>query len=537
MKRFTLLLSVALSLTFVSCTSDEGASDDFYTGSGEELDGNYTVAESLEVYDYPDVIVEDNGLGYLKRSEFFSVEVSNSTDTKEVYVMADRNQYQSTTTTAQTKMMTNHNHTANFSFSGEVTIKVKRLDGGSLEGVEVFPKVKDYQYTVESDHVAITLDEWAYIFVEFPDLESEEPLFIFADPKETSVPNTSASTVEVITNDMSIYEIKALLESSEKSTFYFSPGVYDFAPTITDSSYPGYQIPLVSSKSYYIAGGAVIIGSFYSTSCSNHKMYGRGVVTTSGKERIEDSAGIPYTLYYQEGGDGCTLEGIHFCAPSHFAVLSRNNLYTTNCKMMGWWHQTDGWGGGDYAVVENCFMKADDDFVKLYNYKQEVRNIVMYKQINGAAIQFGWGSGGSAQDGIVDGIYIVGEDKRSPGGVNNSAIINLVDNGGSTISNISISNVYVDDDYQRLFGLNNNGGNITGLTLDNIQVTGENLGGSNYLAYSTGTTGTYSNVTIRNMVINGEAITADDQWLLTQGKANAAANTVAAEHLVDILYE
>ncbi len=538
MKYLKLILIAMLSLSLTACTTaDEEITDSGYspsTDNGDDTTSSY--GASIEVYDFPEVIVDnENDMGYLKRSEYYTVEVSNTTDTKEVYVIADRNQFQSyIPTTTANALMTNHNNTAGFSFSGDITIKVKRLDGGSLDGAEVYPKQKGYNYSIESDHLAITLSEWAYIYVKFPDMD-KEPLFIFADPKETDVPLTTASNVELITSDMSIYDIKSVINSTEKSIIYFSPGVYNFAPTITDNTYPGYQIPLLSDKSYYIAGGAVIIGSFYGDSCANSKMYGRGIISACGKYRCADD--IPYTLYMQSGGSGNTLEGIHFNCPAMYAVLSRNDLKTSYCKMFGWWYQTDGWGSEDNGSLENCFIKANDDFVKVYRSNQTIKNIVFYKQINGAAIQLGWNAYGSAQNSEIDGLYIVGDDKKTPGTTSNTAVINLVNNAGSSINNVSIKNVYVECDYQRLLGLNLNEGSMSNLSLENIVVNGTNNSGNNYISLYNGTSGSYSGFSIKDLVINDEKITSDEAWNLTQGELNSASSAFITSELVEIVYE
>ncbi len=545
MKRITLLLlaAVALTLPFTSCTSDEGITDDSgytpNTDDDDDDDTTITPVATIQSYDdYPEVILESDDLGYLKRSEYFTVEVSNDTETKDIYVIADRNAYQmSEGTSGNNAYMTYHNHTADFSFSGDITIKVKRIDGGSLEDVAIYPKIKNYNYTVESDHVEITLSEWAYVYVEFPDL-IKEPLFIFADPLETDIPSPTANNVELLTSDMSAGTVTEVLNSTTKDIIYFSPGVYNFAPTITDSSYPGYQLPLLSDKSYYIPRGAVIVGSFRSTSCSNNKMYGRGMITCSTKERLANSESIPYTQVYQEGGSGCTLEGIYFNNAAHFAVLSRNDLVMRNCKMTGWWHQSDGWGGGDNSVVEDCFFKSMDDNMKVYSDNISISNVILYKQINGAGIQYGWGGGG-AKNFTLDGLYVIGDDNKNPGTTSNTAVVNLVSNSGNTISNHSYKNVYVECDYQRFLGIALEDGGFTDITFENIVIDGTSKGGTNYLANKYGYTGPFSNISFKDLVINGEKITSNDaaDWNLLIGELDSSSSSITSKDLVEIVYE
>ncbi len=495
---------------------------------------------TIKSYHYPEVIIDGEGLGYLKRSEFFAVEASDGTQSHEVYVMADRNQYQQTTL-AEGKsntslIMTNHNHTAGFSFDGDIEVRVKRLDGGTLQGVEVLPKQKGYEHRVEGDELIISLSEWAYIYVSFPDLE-KEPLFIFADPKETDAPSKDDNDVELLTADMSASQIKEIITSTTKRVIYFSEGVYNFDTKTLDDKYSGYQIPMLSNKEYYIPGGAVIVGSFYGDDCENNKMHGRGIVTACGKIRLGSSRAIPYNLYLQGGGGrGNTLEGIHFNCPNHFAVLGRGDLKTRYCKMFGWWHQTDGWGGGDYAVIEDCFIKANDDFIKLYNLEQRVSNVVLYKQVNGAGIQLGWGSYARAHKTIVDGVYVVGDDPKPNGDVSNTAVVNLRTNKGSTMSDVVMRNIYVESDYQRFIGIDLTDGVFKNFTFENIQIEGNNISETNYFVLRDGK-GKYSNILFKDLVINGKKITSDDEWGVKQGYSNRDKRITKYKNVVKIEYK
>ena len=510
------------------------------------------IGQQVLTYSYPDVIVADAGQGFLRKSNRYEITVCGEDGVdKPVYVMEDRNSYNQKE--GKGVGMGKFNHIAQFSFDGQVKVKIKRKDGKSLNNVVLYPKKKGYTYTVESDHISITLDQWAYIYVEFPDLNMhvagkciKEPLFLFADPLLENVPKKD-KWAEVITPEMTAAEVKEKILSTPKKTIYFSEGVYDFnEASVLGNNYSGYQLPLVSNKDYYIPGGAVIVGSFNSISgqkTDNVRFFGHGIVTAAGKDRLGDAVSIPYNLYNAGGGTGCVLEGIHFVAPSHFSVLSRGDLYTKFTKMFGWWHQTDGWGGDEYAVLENSFVKANDDNIKVYRDFQKIKNNIVYKQINGAAIQLGWGEFGATKNSVVEDLYIIKDDIKTPSWPSNTAVINLVTNGnedtqsGSTISDNLFKNIYIESDVQRLFGLNCVGGSINNITVENMILDGENMSGENYIVSQFD--GKYNNIKFKNLVINGTKITSDKgnpNWNMLQ-KVWVSNKNYSDSNLTTIIYE
>ena len=463
------------------------------------------------VYSYPDVIV-DSPEGALKRSGFYTVELRQNENNSEVYVMQDANTFVlENPGNAQGKLMTRNNHTANFSFSGSLQVVIKRKDGKSMQGSVVYPKQKGYDYFVEGKSLVINLSSWAYLYVEVPDLQ-KEPLFVFADPWETDVPDKSAS--EVLNPGMDIKALKSAIENTDKEVVYFEEGVYDFGPEI-GKDYQGFQIPLRSDKKYYLPGGAVVIGSFYSKGgVSGHKLYGRGVVTACGKGRLGSDKAIPYNLYFAGAGKKNVVEGIHFNNPAHFCVLSRGELKTQYVKMFGWHHQTDGWGAGDDSVLKDCFIKVNDDFIKIYRDNMAVKNVILYKQINGAGIQLGWGSYGAASHCTVEDLYVVKDDEKTPGVTSNTAVINLVNNEGSLIENIHFKNIYLENRVQRLLGLSGRGGELNDLFFENVYVQKGTYSNENYIATRDKTR--FSNLRFKNLYYGKKKITTETDMGLNQ---------------------
>ena len=517
---FFLLLSV------VACKPEKAKEDSpVPPPPGPVVDPDISTNKSIITYNYPDVIVEDRGQGFLKKSRIFTVSIVGE-DGKEVptYVMEDRNSYKQHEPNGAGDNMTDYNHIAQFAFSGSVKVRVRRIDGGSLSDVTLYPKTKGYSYTKEDDYIEIPLSQWAHIYVEVKDLMDKDPLFIFADPPLENIPEKN-KWVEVLTPDMSASEVRNAILTTSKKTIYFSEGVYDFnEETVLGNNYLGYQLPLVSNKDYYIPGGAVVVGSFKTVddgNSDNIRFFGHGVVTAAGKDRLGSDESIPYNLFLSYG-DNNLIEGIQFLSPSHFAVLSRGSLITKHAKMFGWWHQTDGWGAEDDSTIENCFIKANDDNIKIYSTRQKVKNVIIYKQINGAGIQFGWGATGNAKDCIIEDLYIVHDDPvfPNPNQPDNGAVANLRNNAGSTINNITFKNIYIECDVQRIIGFQNNGGVMSNFLFENIKQDGVNRSTNNYLigTKSNGTYGSFSNFTFKNCTIKGVSITSDSQdgWNMKQ---------------------
>lgn len=401
--------------------------------------------QSYQNYDYPEIIL-DTDQGSLKRSDIYKIEITQQNRKEDVYVLEDLNTLLlDNPDNSQVRLMSKSNHTANFSFSGNIQVIISRKDGKSMMGSMVYPQQKQYSSFIQGNSLVVNLSLWAYLYIEVPDFP-KDPLFVFADPLEEDIPEKSVS--EVLNPSMNIEEIKRRIERTDKEVIYFEKGIYHFGEE-KGLDYKGFQIPFLSNKKYYLPGGTVLVGSFFnSEKVSNSKLYGRGIVTACGKGRLPGFQAIPYNLYNVGSGENNLIEGIHFNNPAHFCVLSRGQLETRFVKLFGWYHQTDGWGAGENSVLKNSFIKVNDDFIKVYKDNIRVKNVIIYKQINGGGIQLGWGAYGAATNCSIEELYVVKEDEKYPSDISNTALISLVNNGGSTISNIYFKNIYVENRIQ-----------------------------------------------------------------------------------------
>lgn len=487
--------------------------------------------DSVCVYSYPNVILNSSE-GCLKQSDVYHVKVLQQGKSSDVYVLQDANTNQLDASNRVARLMTNNNHTAEFSFSGRIQVVISRKDGKTMNGSLVYPKVKKYDYTYKGKNLIINLSSWAYIYVETPDL-NKNPLFIFADSIETDVPSKLNS--EVLEPTMGIEELKYRIKTTKNDVIYFDKGIYLFGDK-KGTDYEGFKIPLLSNKKYYVPGGAVIVGSFSNEGAVSHcKLYGRGIITGCGLGRLAGASSIPYNLYNTGVGHDNIIEGLQFNNPPHFCILSRGELKTQFTKMFGWYYQTDGWGGGDHSELRNCFIKVNDDFIKIYKDNMSVNNVIMYKQINGAGIQLGWNSYGSAKNCKIENIYIVKEDEKVPNLLSNTAVINMISNGGGTISGLLFKNIYVENTIQRFLGLCGSHGSVNDLRFENVYLPVNMFGCGNYVATYDDTQ--FRNFSFTDVFVGGMKLLRDADFDFRQYLVkDKRCITDGHYHLVDILY-
>nr|KAG5690227.1 hypothetical protein BaRGS_026679 [Batillaria attramentaria] len=110
----------------------------------------------------------------------------------------------------------------------------------------------------------------------------------------------------------------------------------------------------------YLAPGAWVKGGFITTQDHPVIIHGRGVV---------DNTDYPW----------------------HDHRAQAENVTIRNVKTLGAWiPNNDGFVTGKSGVIEDCFVHADDDGIKLYNSNTRVSRVVMWQGPNGSLLQAGW---------------------------------------------------------------------------------------------------------------------------------------------------
>jgi hypothetical protein len=475
----------------------------------------------VNVYRYPDTIVAptivlddgDQHTAETKRSSKYRVSITQDGTSQDAYVMYTPNPH-----TGGNLGLSPHTHWTNFSFEAQVTVTVTNLSG-TITSCEIYPSKKGYAASIDGNQATFSLTTTSgqiplqlYLRINQDD---KDPLLVFADPPETDVPNRSDTiNVELIKTTDSIDSVRAKL-SSAKPYAVFEEGIHSYGNDTTNT-YPGYRLPYVSNKKIYLPGGAYVIASFDGDNISNSKIYGRGVLSACGKDRLAQSVSIPFSMVHQTGNaTNQFIEGIITTDPPHFHLTYRGQVTIDNVKMIGYWHQTDGTVTGDNSVVKNTFMKTNDDYIKVYSQNCYYVNNTMFHQVNGAPFQFCWGRQ-NGDNNLMKDTYII-YSSYSPGANAklNTAVICARYAPEAITENNTWNGIYIDNGCHKLLGLNAQdepASIFRNFLIKNVELNTGNAdspqdGGSYLMA---GNASNFVDIHFENLTINGDPISASN---------------------------
>lgn len=406
----------------------------------------------------------------LQPSPLFRVQVKQGSKTYESFVYSSRTNFENP------DQQSDVNHWTTFESKGPVEVLVTRLDG-DMPATRIYPARHQLVPTVQQNQLRFTLDKPAKLLLDMAGLD-EQPLFIFADSPETDKP-----------------------ARTDKNVIWFEAGKLHNV---------GLQYRIPAGKTVYIEGGAVVWGTFWCED-GNQKttIRGRGILTTRSAERKPGPTNIPFSTIYSPKTD-MAVSGITITDPVHFCIIGRGRVETSNVKLFAWYHQTDGWGGGDSSWIDDSFMKVFDDNVKLYGVNQKATNLVLYQQHNGAPFQLSWGSQ-SGQHCLADTIDIVKCWVNKKGGPGNSAVLNLRKGSDRPISDITIRNLRADQGIYQLIGFGNDkGGTVKNITLENVTIHGKQSQ-SSYLFNSANSQ--TQGINLKHITLNGTCFAPADVLL------------------------
>jgi cysteine-rich repeat protein len=394
-----------------------------------------------------------------------------------VKVEQSGNEYNSFVYLVNSQQSTNYSDTTSwttFSFAGPVTVTVTKLQGPPIGTCEILPSSFGITPQVTGNSVTFELDQPRKVSVEF-DGDITHPMLVFADALETDVP-----------------------DPNDPDVMYFGPGLHEIGDTT-----------IGSVKTVYLAGGAYVKGRLKANNVQDFALRGRGVL--SGED-------FPHGTNYDHNlvgisGTRVLVEGITLVNSSLYQILIYGPHNTVrNVKMIGWWFGTDGPYVEDYGLIEDCFVKVNDDAFKLYESNTTVRDCVIWQLENGAPFQISWNMPTDNSGFHVQNIDIIRMEHRTD--QINLAAFDAVHGGSGHMSNYLFEDIRIENANWRLFYLtlekhefappDGEMGQISDLTFRNITATG-NFQRPNVIRGWDADHKVY-NVTFENLKINGRYI-------------------------------
>jgi hypothetical protein len=270
---------------------------------------------------------------------------------------------------------------------------------------------------------------------------------------ESEVQESSGPGLPVVQHMLMIFgdpeELAPDLVSSRQTPgmLYFAAGLHDLG---------GQMVLAPNISSVYIAGGAWVSGGFITQdSSSSVRITGRGVLSGSATPFLISPQGTGYCSYNGsfcwsminlDKGTNHVVEGLVLHDPPKFYFRSEApGVVVRGAKLLGAWpYNTDGVATGENGVVTDCFIRANDDTIKLYSSNMLVEDCTLWQGSNGACFQLGWWTSHSQRDILVQRVVVLHSDWRQPGSANDGVVdLRGPGKGGGTyhIQNITWNDV------------------------------------------------------------------------------------------------
>jgi len=306
-----------------------------------------------------------------------------------------------------------------FSFDGVVRVAVHKLQG-TATGCIVRPT--SYRITTEfSDNTCtFVLSDAATVSVEFePNTTNPvlHPMLVFANPPEVDVP-----------------------PSTDPNVLYLGPGVHDL----------GKGVQLHSGETVYIAGGAWVNGAFIGRNVQDVVIRGRGIISglfldTGDQAKNKSAPG----LIDITGSSNLVIDGITLVDGPRFNVRAIGNHDTIhNVKIMSWWYSTDGIVGGNKSLIEDNFIKVNDDSIKLFWGDTIARHNVIWQLENGGPFMISWNIEQNSSDFDVYDNDVIHAEHNS---LSPQAIFRARHAGAGHLQRYLFDDIRVEDANWRLF--------------------------------------------------------------------------------------
>ena len=496
----------------------------------------------------------------------------------------DRQIMQTQTRYPETRSVTEHS-TAIFSFDGKITVRVKVNHGAEhitlpLTSARVLPTSYGIDAWIENGNTIVfeldqprkvavvpNYDEAWQVFVDLaedhepiryradghdqsvdrPNFRGgnvigslsegfKNPLFVFGMPLEDEIPNKHAPSTLVINPGDEIKQEKM----DQYRTVWFKPGFHDLSHLGT---HPYHQTMIRGGQTFYLEGGSYLAARIKkdNTTSGISTVTGRGVISGINHEwfvgHLEDGSVVPgpmemealvYTSYHDGGQviDVDRLIGVNVTEVTFFGIVGGSLI--RDVTMTGTWHgNNDGIDYVDNGLIEDCFLMAHDDNLKITD-GTHARNVVIWQLENAHPIMMKEVRNEvTYSNTIVEDIDVIAyfvPKRWSPWSTVTHSVIGMTTAGDIEVNNFTFRDIRVESPYiYRVFSIYNMDQalpyapiwfavptsdeihtRINGVTLENITVNSplimhRSLIGSAY-------ENSLSNIEIINLNINGTVV-------------------------------
>ena len=386
---------------------------------------------------------------------------------------------------------------AYFSFEGKVDIKITFLS--PVYTFDIRPKSRNIAGELYRNQVRFSLDNPENLSVEI-NKNIKRPLFIFANPLESNIP-----------------------DKADKNVIFFEAGKIH---------YPG-EVFIKSNQTVYIEGGAIVRGHFMTDKAQNIKITGRGILDNS---RYLKGEHRPIEINQCKN---VLVEGIILTESRHWSCASTASSHVTynNLKIVSENDWDDGIDivGSQHVLVNNCFIRTKDDCIAIksgVNYFTKfnssftvddvvVQNSVMWNGAWGNALEIGFETRSDTIKNVTfkncDLIHVEGPEGTF-----------TIHNGDRAIvKNVLYEDIRVEDsqgwliDFKILFSQyskDKKRGKIEDIRFRNITVEGERFPYSQLLGFDE--THRIKGVSLENFVIHGIKVTSTYNGMITTNNAD-----------------
>jgi len=292
------------------------------------------------------------------------------------------------------KHMKDWSHTyGNIEMNGPVEVEISKADGAPIKTAVTHPVVRAGKATVKDGKAYFVLNTPALIAVDIDGIMDGQhtgagyegpPIHtvgIFAHPIMEKPSKTDPGVVVVKPG------IKPPTDPAAYETLYFSAGVHDI----------GRNFKVHANKKYYLAGDAVVYGTFNNLGAESGKdikIFGVGTlsgdrVTHPNYDPAKNDGGSDseWKSICIENAENVTVEGVCVANPANHSVnlvatatdKSKKYTFVRWAKVISW--RANGDGVGSAHDVEDCFLRCADDCSYI---KGDRRRCVFWKDVNAA---------------------------------------------------------------------------------------------------------------------------------------------------------